>query len=363
MSASGQLTTLLNSDDEGSSAERPAIDAAAVSAWMTDHGLGDAPLNDVTLIGGGTQNVLVRFEHGGRTFVLRRGPIHLRPKSNASIMREARVLRALEHSAVPHPRLIATCADPAVLHGAVFYLMAPIDGFNASIELPQLHASDPSIRHRMGLELADALAKLAEIDYEACGLADFGKPAGFLERQVPRWLAELESYRTYPGYPGTYLPGVREIASWLLQHQPATFSPGIMHGDFHAANVMFSRSGPEVAAIVDWEMSTIGDPLLDLGWLLATWRLPGNPREVGGELGGTTGLADADEIVAQYARVSSRDLSSIPWYTVLACFKLGVLLEGTRARAYAGKAQMDVGQRLHETAVALFERAADVMAA
>lgn len=337
------------------------VDSRALAAWMTGQRLGGGPLEQITPIGGGTQNVLIRFVRDGRTYVLRRGPLHLRPKSNVSILREARVLQALDGQTVPHPKLIAVCADPSVLHGAVFYLMEPVDGFNASVELPSLHTHDPSVRHRMGLTLADAIADLAEVDHVASGLGDFGRPDGFLERQVPRWLAELESYGEHQGYPGTQLPGVAEIADWLTRHRPRIFAPGIMHGDFHAANVMFSRRGPEVAAIVDWEMCTIGDPLLDLGWLLATWRLPTNPREFGGELATAGGLADADELVARYAGRSARDLSSLSWYTVLACFKLGVLLEGSLARAHAGKAPMEIGRRLHTTAAALFGRALTLM--
>ena len=119
--------------------------------------------------------------------------------------------------------------------------------------------------------MADALAKLGAVDHAAVGLGDYGKPDGFLERQVPRWLSELESYKEFENYPGPDIPGVDDVATWLEQGRPTAWTPGIMHGDYHAANVMFSRTGPEVVAIVDWEMSTIGDPLLDLGWLLATW--------------------------------------------------------------------------------------------
>lgn len=126
----------------------------------------------------------------------------------------------------------------------------------------------------MAFNIIDALAKLGEIDHRAVGLNDFGKPDGFLERQVPRWLAELESYSGFDGYHGPEIPNIDLVADWLVRNRPAQQPAGIMHGDFHAANVMFDRSSPDVAAIVDWEMATIGDPLLDLGWLLATWRLP-----------------------------------------------------------------------------------------
>ena len=329
-----------------------------LAEWMSQQGLGDGPLEHVSPITGGTQNIMLRFTRSGRPYVLRRGPKHLRPRSNVVIMRETQVLAALAGTDVPHPHLIARCDDPAVLGDAVFYLMEPIDGFNAGQELPELHAADPAVRFKMGLSMADALAKLGAVDHGAVGLSDYGKPDGFLERQVPRWLSELESYKEFENYPGPDIPGVDDVARWLEQGRPAQWSPGIMHGDYHAANVMFSRTGPEVVAIVDWEMSTIGDPLLDLGWLLATW---GQSAAFGGTLFDKGGLAATSDLVEQYARNTTRDLSHITWYTVLACFKLGIVLEGTLARASAGKAPQEVGDLLHEATVRLFEQALTLM--
>ena len=165
-----------------------AVDLKAVADWMSERGLGDGPLDEISAVTGGTQNVMLRFNRSGREYVLRRGPRHLRPRSNSVILRETRVLAALAGSDVPHPHLIATCDDIGVLGDAVFYLMEPIDGFNAGEGLPPLHAGDPGVRFQMGLSMADALAKLGAVDHVAVGLADFGKPEGFLERQVPRWL-------------------------------------------------------------------------------------------------------------------------------------------------------------------------------
>ncbi len=329
----------------------------AVARWMTEQGLGEGPLQDVTAVTGGTQNVMLRFTRSGRPYVLRRGPRHLRPRTNSVILRETRVLAALAGSDVPHPRLIATCEDTGVLGDAVFYLMEPIDGFNAGEGLPPLHAGNPEVRYGMGLSMADALARLGAVDHVAVGLADFGKPDGFLERQVPRWLSELESYQEYDGYPGPDIPGIVEVSGWLERHRPTQWTPGIMHGDYHAANVMFSRTGPDVVAIVDWEMCTIGDPLLDLGWLLATWRQDDGSSVFSHALGGTDGLASTDDLLERYAANTSRDLSNIAWYTVLACFKLGIVIEGTLARACAGKAEKAVGDQLHAATVHLFERA------
>src|SRR6185369_12573617 len=140
-----------------------------------------------------------------------------------------------------------------------------------------LHAGDPTIRHAMGLEAAAALACLGRVDYQAVGLGDFGRPEGFLDRQVGRWMGELDSYARYEGYRGPEIPGLERVAAWLDANRPRSFTPGILHGDYHLANVMYAHDGPRLAAIVDWEMCTIGDPLLDLGWLIATWPDPEHP--------------------------------------------------------------------------------------
>ena len=333
------------------------IDLAAVRTWMDREGLGSGELENVAPIGGGTQNVMLRFARDGREFVLRRGPEHLRPGSNTVIAREFRVLGALSNTDVPHPRLIASCDDTSVLGDAVFYLMDPIDGFNASLELPAPAAGTPQLRREMGFALVDALLSLGRVDFRDVGLADFGRPEGFLERQVDRWLGELASHQALPGYPDVELPHVPEVAAWLRERVPTSWEPGLMHGDFHACNVMFRRDAPKVAAIVDWEMATIGDPLLDLGWLMATWDLAGAPDEFAGLLTNAGGLPTADELAERYAQGSDRALDHLPWYVVMACFKLGIILEGSHARARSGLAPPEIGDRLHTTAQALFERA------
>lgn len=342
--------------------EATGVDLAALAAWMDSQGLGAGPICDVTHLVGGTQNVMLRFTRSGRTFVLRRGPVHLRPRSNETMAREVRFLAALTGTGVAHPRLIRACLDTTLL-GSVFYLMEPIHGFNAAVELPALHASDARVRQQMSFALVESLAALAEIDYAAAGLSDFGRPKGFLERQVPRWLAELESYKRLADYRASGVPKLEPVAAWLQSHLPQDWKPGIMHGDYHLANVMFSYTGPEVAAIVDWEMVTIGDPLLDLGWLLATW-----PREDGGTdfhgspLAAAGGLPRGEELVEHYADRSGRDMTSIAWYAVMACFKLGILLEGTYARSLEGKASRATGDYLWTRARALFERASTLIA-
>jgi aminoglycoside phosphotransferase (APT) family kinase protein len=333
------------------------VDLGALAEWMDARGLGAGPIVGVERLGGGTQNVLLRFERTGRSYVLRRPPEHKRKNSDETMRREARVLAALEGSNVPHPALIA--AEPTTdAIGAAFYLMEPIDGFHAPSGLPEPHRSDAELRHRMGLAMVDGIVALGAVDHEAVGLADLGRAEQYLERQVQRWQSQLASYSALPGYDGPDIPGVDRVARWLEDNRPTTFRPGIIHGDYHLANVLFSRTGPELAAIVDWELTTIGDPLLDLGWLLATW-----PERDGMQIGGAmavepwSGFPSIDELVAHYRARSDRDLSAIDWYGVLACFKLGIILEGTHARAAAGQAPRETGDMLHAMTVSLFERA------
>lgn len=335
------------------------VDLERLARWMDGRGLGRGPLEAVTPLTGGTQNILIRFRRDGREYVLRRPPPHLRANSNETMRREARVLAALAGSDVPHPALIAACPEEDVL-GAAFYLMEPVEGFNATVGLPPLHAGDPSIRRRMGFALVDGALSLSRVDPFAAGLGDLSKLDGYLERQVPRWRSQLESYAALPGWPGpAEIPGVDDTARWLEAHRPSNFKPGLIHGDYYFANVMYRHDGPELAAIVDWELTALGDPLLDLGWILAMW--PEAPEAGGVEarppVTPWSGFPTSDELVARYAAHSGRDMDAVPWFAVLACYKLGIILEGTHARASAGKAPRETGDRLHAQTIGLFERA------
>ena len=330
------------------------VPLAALVAWMDARDLGEGPIEHPRLLPGGTQNILLRFARSGREYVLRRPPKHLRANSNETMRREARVLAALARTDVRHPALIAASPEEDVI-GAAFYLMAPVDGFLPRDEMPALHAGDPAIRHRMGLEMADAIAALGQVDYAAKGLSDLGKIDGYLERQVPRWRAQLESYAEHAGWPGMAgLPGVDRIGAWLEGNRPKDFRPGLIHGDFHFGNVLFRRDGPELAAIVDWELTTLGDPLVDLGGLLSGW--PPDGAETG-PVKPWPGFPTRQEIIDRYAERSGRDTSSIDWFEVLACYKIGCILEGTYARACAGKAPKATGDYLHNNTLGLFARA------
>lgn len=325
-----------------------------VSDWMDGQGLGGGPIENARQLTGGTQNILLRFERGGRGFVLRRPPKHLRANSNETMRREMRVLAALKGTPVRHPEFIAGCPDETTI-GASFYLMAPVDGFCPRDDMQAAHAANPAWRHIMGLEMVDAIAALSQVDYAAKGLSDLGKVDNYLERQVGRWRMQLDSYQEHAGWPGIAgLPGVDQIGAWLGAHRPPTFKPGLIHGDFHYGNVLFERDSPRIAAMVDWELTTLGDPLVDLGGLISGW--PADGAETG-PVKPWSGFPTRRELIDRYAAQTGADVSHADWYEVLACYKIGSILEGTYARACAGKAPKVTGDYLHASTINLFTRA------
>lgn len=332
------------------------IDLDVLRAWMDVRALGTGDITDVSFIAGGTQNVLMRFRRDDREFVFRRPPRHKRQNSDETMRREARVLGALSATKVPHPELIAAESDETVL-GAAFYLMEPVDGFNATVSLPELYLSDPAVQHSMGISMIDAIAELSLVDPAEVGLLDFGKADGWLDRQVTRWKSQLESYREFADYPGSNIGDVDKVGAWLNSNVPSRMQIGIIHGDYHFANVLMRPDEGRLAAIVDWELATIGDPLLDLGHVLACWPRGGAMPNALAALN----LPTFDELIAHYARRTGRDLSDLTWYRVLAAYRLGIILEGSNARAAAGKATRDVGDLLHATAVALLALAEELI--
>lgn len=337
--------------------EIAGVDVARLKAWMDAGNLGEGPIRQVQSLSGGTQNVMLRFRRGEQEFVLRRPPVSLRSNSNETMRREARILSALAQGKVPHPRLICACDDPEVL-GACFYLMEPVEGFNAVVALPPLHAESPAMRRRMGFALVEGAAALSKVDYRAVGLEGFGNTVNYLPRQVDRWRRQLDGYSTHEDWPGPAgLPGIEAVGAYLEQAIPANFQAGIIHGDYSIGNVMYCNDGPELAAIIDWELSTLGDPLLDLGWIAATWRGAGGPELPVLRVEPFDGFPTIEELVAHYGECTGRDLGDFTWYAALACYKLGIILEGTFARACAGAAPMGTGLQLHDTAAKLIERA------
>lgn len=329
------------------------MDLAALEGWLDQQQVGDGALSEVVRLTGGTQNLLLAFRRSGRRYVLRRPPVHKRSSSDETMRREARVLAALADSDVPHARLVAACADLEPL-GAAFYVTEHVDGFSPWDGLPPLHRDHLGLQHRTGLAVAGAFAALARVDVDTAGLQDLGRSQGWLERQADRWRRQLQGYAEVDGLGEQRLPGAVDVHAWLTTHRPSGSTPGLLHGDAHLGNVLVRRDGPDVAALLDWELSTLGDPLLDLGQLVATWPAPGH---VYAERVEAPGLPTVAEVVQRWSQQSGRSVDDLPWFHVLACYRLAVLLEGTQARARAGRAPVDTGVLLHARAVALVAQA------
>jgi aminoglycoside phosphotransferase (APT) family kinase protein len=253
---------------------------------------------------------------------------------------------------VPHPGFIAGCDDLNVL-GVVFYLMEEIDGFNPGSEMDEAYVRDAGMRHQVGLSYAASLAQLGNVAWEGSPLAELKRPGSFLERQVPQFLRLLESYRHDRYAPESLAVG--ELAEWLESNRPPDGTPGIMHGDPHLSNVLLRRDKPELAAFVDWEMCTVGDPLLDLGWMLICWPLETNTITAGAELAALGGLASRRELLEAYLAAGGRETSRLDWYVAMACFKLGIVIEGTWSRFLIGQASREAGERLHSNAQNLID--------
>ncbi|MGX9790605.1 phosphotransferase family protein [Mycobacterium sp. MMS18-G62] len=326
-------------------------DQTALQRWVRKEGLGST-VSDVEPLTGGTQNIVVRLRVDGRAMVLRRPPVHPRPTSDKTMLREIAVLRTLAGTPVPHPGFIAGCEDLDVL-GVVFYLMEEVDGFNPGTEMDEAYVRDAGMRHAVGLSYAGSLAQLGNVAWEGSPLAAIKRPGSFLERQVPQFLRLLESYR-HDEYDPESLR-VAELAEWLDINRPPDGPPGIIHGDPHLNNVLLRRDRPELAAFIDWEMSTVGDPLLDLGWMLICWPMETNAITAGSELAALGGLATRRELLDAYLAAGGRETSTLDWYVAMACFKLGIVIEGTWSRYLAGMASRDAGERLHLNAQNLID--------
>ncbi len=310
------------------------VDEARLGRWMDAQGLpGTARPLRSSFISGGASNEIFLIERGDFQAVLRRPPRLVPEGRNTTMLREYRVLEALNGTDVPHPEAYAACADTEVI-GAAFYLMSRVDGWSPMSmgdTWPEPFERDLDARFGLGLELVDGIARLARVDWRARGLEGFGKPEGFHDRQVDRWLAHLA------GFQFRELPGLDEAAAWLRAHKPSHWEPGIIHGDYQFANVMFGHGAPaRLAAIVDWEMSTVGDPLLDLGWVMNGWTDPGEDRTKG--YVDATGMPSRAQVLDHYATVSGRSVEEIDYYVILARFKLAIVLEGGYARVVKGEA-------------------------
>jgi aminoglycoside phosphotransferase (APT) family kinase protein len=300
------------------------------------------------LIVGGKSNLTYRLAQGERTWVLRRPPLGHRMPTAHSMRREETVLRALADSDVPVPRVVATCDDPEVL-GAGFYVMEEVDGM--VVREPADVRFGPDDARRCSEALVDTLATLHAAPYEALGLGGFGRPEGFMARQVERWQEQLARGRARP------LDALDRLGERVAERIPRDGGAAIVHGDYRIDNVLLDRADPgRVAAVLDWEMATIGDPLADLGMLLMYWGRPGD--DFASDVHAITalpGFLDRDEVAARYEARSGRSLAGLDAYIAFAHFKLGVIVEGIVARHLAGQTVGEGFDRLQEIAPRLAE--------
>lgn len=338
------------------------IDWDRFNAWIAGRDLpGKGPATRFTKLKGGLQNAVFLVERDGGSFVLRRPPARVRDGHNATMLREARVLGALEPTPVPAPAVYAVCEDTAVI-GAAFYLMEPLEGFARSGELPGAYATDVTWRQAMGDELVRAAAALGAVDHEAVGLADLGKPENWHERQVERWRSQLEGYTAAtPAYNPGELPYFSEVGRWLADNLPEDRRTGIVHGDLQFPNVMFSLEAPRISGILDWELASLGDPLLDLGWILSSWWEDGDPEGKSPMVTPWDGFHSRGELVDLYCDLTGRDRRAVPWFFALACYKLACLLQGTVAAAKAGKVPEAVGASVHGYSIWLMTKARQII--
>jgi aminoglycoside phosphotransferase (APT) family kinase protein len=331
----------------------PQLDTDALARWMDAQALpGSGQPLEARYISGGASNEIFELRRGDVRMALRKPPAKVPAGRNEIMLREYRVIAALNGTDVPHPQGIAVCDDTAVL-GSCFYIMGHIDGWTPMGAMPEPFCSNPGLRRAMAFELVDAIAKLGQVDWRAAALQDFGKPEGFLERQVDRWLAHLAKIQFRE------LPGLDEAAQWLRTHTPRQFTPGIIHGDYQFANVMFHHGEPaRLAAIVDWEMATIGDPLLDLAWILMTWPDPGEDR--GNGYVDFTGMPTREELMQHYASVSRLPVDAMDYYIVLARFKMACVLEAGYARYVQGGADNPKMAMFGDVVLDMAHRAAEL---
>jgi aminoglycoside phosphotransferase (APT) family kinase protein len=343
--------------DAGEPGEAPLVDPAALTAYLRHRlptAAGDLKLERHRA---GHSNETFFLRWGDRDLVLRRPPRGAFLPTAHDVGREHRVLAALAPTNVPAPRPVLWCEDPSVI-GAPFYLMERVPGQVIRDRLPPALADEPEARARIGDEMIDALAQLHAVDWRAVGLEGFGRPDGYLARQVKRWGGQLDLTEplTRP------VPDLHRIRAWLEQRIPSDGATAIVHGDYKLDNVVFDDRG-RLVAVLDWEMSTIGDPLADLGWMLTFWSEAG--EEPGFELDeeGLTrlpGFRTRAELVARYEDRTGRAVGDLTFYVVLAGWKLAILLEGSYARHLAGMTDDPFFARLGDGVPALAARALEV---
>jgi aminoglycoside phosphotransferase (APT) family kinase protein len=307
----------------------PGLDLEGLRAHLDRErpGLVRGPLS-AELIEGGRSNLTYAVTDGASRWVVRRPPLGHVLATAHDMSREHRVISALHPTAVPVPEPVLLCQGESVI-GAPFYVMEFVDGtpYRTSAQLASL---GPERTRGVVLGLVDTLVELHAVEPAAVGLGDFGRPEGFLERQLRRWGKQLEASRNRD------LPGIGELHATLGKSLPASPAPAVVHGDYRLDNVLVGGDD-RIKAILDWEMSTLGDPLTDVGLLVMYSRpktMPDSPVSTAGD---APGHPEPGELIERYAARSGRDLSAISWYTAFAYFKLAVILEGIHYRHTLGQ--------------------------
>ena len=310
--------------------DAPSIDTGALARWMDQQGLPGAGLPvQQGYISGGSQNEIFEIRRGDLRCALRKPPTTAPQPRDEGILREWRIIDALTGSDVPHTEAIAVCADASVL-GRPFYLMGYVDGWSTmnTSGWPSPFDRDPDSRAGLAYQLVEGVVRMGELDWKARGLGELGRPDGYHDRQVERWTRFLDRIK------GRELPGLDEATAWLANHRPLDFVPGLMHGDYQFANVMFGHGAPaRLAAIVDWEMGTIGDPKLDLAWVLQGWPEDTNREDSSIGYVDISGMPGRSRLLEYYAERSGRQVDDIDYYLVLARWKLAIVLEQGYQRA------------------------------
>jgi aminoglycoside phosphotransferase (APT) family kinase protein len=310
------------------------LDVPALSSWFALHvpgADGSQPLT-CTLVAGGRSNLTFFVDNGEQRWVLRRPPLGSLLPSAHDMGREVTVLRALAGGDVPVPRVRAFCEDVAVI-GAPFYVMERVDGtiIRTATEARELSAEQA---RAASLELIDVLVRIHAVDWRAAGLAGWGRPDEYLARQVRRWRDQWARSRARE------LSGLDELGRLLAESVPPSPPATIVHGDFRLDNAIFdTTAAPRVLAMLDWEMSTLGDPLTDLGLLMVYWDELGDtrpPLPVATRVTAAPGFLTRDQMVEEYVRRSGRAAEALPFYVVLGYFKLAIILEGIHRRHVLG---------------------------
>ena len=308
------------------------LDRASLSKYLEDKIEGGGDLS-IEQFPGGHSNLTYLLRTPAREYVLRRGPLGpVAPKAH-DMAREYMVLKAVHPFFYAAPEVFHLCEDPAII-GAVFFVMERRRGIVMRDRIPPELAAFPDYPARVSRGFVDCLVELHRVDIEKHGLVSLGKPAGFLERQVRGWFERWNRAKTED------IPQMERLIQWLTDHLPVSPAPTLVHNDFKLDNLMLDAQDPgRVEAVLDWEMATVGDPLVDLGLILCYWSQPSDPGGTKAALTSEPGWFTRDELIGRYARETGRDVSLIDYYEVFALFKLAVVLQQIYVRFHRGQTQ------------------------